>query len=72
MQGERRMPARVQLTIDDLDGRSFATATEAAAILHLDPRTIRRGVANGEIPATRVGPAIRIPVSWLRAQAGER
>jgi excisionase family DNA binding protein len=65
------VPARTQLTLDDLDGRSFATATETAAILHLDPRTVRRGVANGEIPAVRVGPSIRIPASWLREQAGQ-
>jgi excisionase family DNA binding protein len=60
------------LTIDDLDGRTFATATEAAAILHVDPRTVRSSVAAGDIPAVHVGRAIRIRVSWLRAQAGER
>lgn len=63
------MPAPTDLTLGDLDGRLFVTAAEAAVILRLDPRTVRRGVAEGEIPATRVGPSIRIPSSWLRAQA---
>jgi hypothetical protein len=66
-----RVPDVPKLTFDDLDGRMFATATEAAAILRLDPRSVRRGVASGDIPATHVGPSIRIPVSWLRSQAGE-
>lgn len=54
-----------------LDGRLFATVPEAAAILRYDVRTVRRGIAAGEIPATKVGSTYRIRVSWLRKQAGE-
>jgi excisionase family DNA binding protein len=52
-------------------GRLFATVPEAAAILRYDVRTVRRGIAAGEIPATKAGTTYRIPVSWLRKQAGE-
>jgi excisionase family DNA binding protein len=51
-----------------LDGRVFATVTEAAVILHLDSRTLRKAIAAGDIPATRAGPAYRIPVAWLQEQ----
>ena len=53
-----------------LAGRLFATVPEAAAILRYDVRTVRRGIASGEIPAIRVGATYRIRVSWLREQAG--
>ena len=43
-----------------LDGQMFATVTEAAVILHLDPRTLRKAIVAGDIPATRAGPAYRI------------
>jgi excisionase family DNA binding protein len=48
---------------------SFVSASEAAAILGVDPRTVRRAIAAGDIPATRVGAAIRVPVAWLKARA---
>jgi len=34
----------------------------------LDPRTVRRAIAAGEIPARRVGTKLLIPVTWLREQ----
>jgi excisionase family DNA binding protein len=52
-----------------LQGRLFATTTEAAAILHHDPRTIRKAIDAGEIPSVRVGATRRIPVSWITEQA---
>ena len=54
-----------------LAGRLFATVPEAAAILCYDVRTVRRGIAAGDIPAVRVGSTYRIRVAWLREQAGE-
>ena len=54
-----------------LAGQAFATVSEAAAILRYDVRTVRRGIAAGEIPAMKVGSTYRIRVSWLRKQAGE-
>jgi excisionase family DNA binding protein len=47
----------------------FATSTEAAAILDVDPRTLRSAIERGEIPATRAGTNWRVPVAWLREQA---
>jgi excisionase family DNA binding protein len=52
-------------------GRLFATAPEAAEILRADPRTVRRALEAGEIPGLRVGGRWRIPVAWLRQQAGQ-
>lgn len=52
-------------------GLSFVSAREAAAILRADPRTVRRSIAAGDIPATRVGAQFRVPVEWLRQAAGE-
>jgi hypothetical protein len=57
------------MNLDDLDGRLFASTTEAAAILDgLDPRTLRRAIAAGEIPSRRVGNKLLVPVAWLREQ----
>jgi excisionase family DNA binding protein len=54
-----------------LKGRLFATVTEASVILSYDPqgRTVRKAIASGTIPATKVGNTFRIPVAWLREQA---
>lgn len=49
--------------------RLFVNTEEAAALLGLDPRTVRRAVDRGEIPATRLGVRILIPTAWLRKQA---
>ena len=59
------------LTLEDLAGCLFATVPEAAAILRYDVRTVRRAIADGDIPAVRAGVTYRIPVAWLRAQALE-
>lgn len=55
---------------DVLPRRLFATAPETAAILRTDERTVYRALAAGVIPGTRVGTVWRIPVAWLREQAG--
>lgn len=52
-----------------LKGRLFATTTETAAILHHDPRTIRKAIDAGEIPSVRVGATHRVPVAWITEQA---
>ena len=54
----------------DLEGRLFITVTELAALLQLDPRTIRRGIQDGSIPAVRVGRSTRIPVPKIRTLIG--
>lgn len=50
--------------------RLFIGAPEAARLLGLDQRTIRRALEKGEVPGFRVGVAWRIPTAWVRAQAG--
>ncbi|HEY2552423.1 MAG TPA: helix-turn-helix domain-containing protein [Streptosporangiaceae bacterium] len=59
-----------QAALDRLRGRLFATVTEAAAILRYDPRTLRKAIADGDVPAVQAGPTYRIPTSWLYEQAG--
>lgn len=51
-----------------LDGRSFATVAEAAGVLRVDARTVRRAITEGLIPATKVGRDYRVPVEWLRRE----
>ena len=56
--------------LERLDGRLFATVTEASAVLSYDRmgRTIRKAIEAGEIPAVKAGSTYRIPVSWIRQQ----
>jgi hypothetical protein len=53
-----------------LADKLFATVPEAAAVLRSDPRTVRRSIAAGDIPAVPVGPRKLVPVAWLRQAAG--
>jgi excisionase family DNA binding protein len=50
---------------------AFATSIEAARFLGLSKPMIHKMIGQGKIPASRYGRAVRIPWSWLRAQAGE-
>jgi excisionase family DNA binding protein len=52
-----------------LEDRLFVTVPEVAAILELDPRTVRRHIREGRIPAVKGDNSYRVPVSWLRVQA---
>jgi excisionase family DNA binding protein len=66
------MPDRpAPITLADLSDRLFATAPEAAALLRLHPRTVRRQVDAGLIPGFKAGREYRIPADWLRAQASQ-
>jgi len=51
--------------------RDFLSVQEAAARLNVHPETVRRRIADGEIPAVRLGDAhnspMRIPVDGLNA-----
>jgi excisionase family DNA binding protein len=40
----------------------FLSVDEAAARLGMSPKTIRRLIDSGELPAVRVGSSIRIPI----------
>lgn len=44
----------------------FLSADEAAEMLHMHPRTIRRLLASGELPGTRLGRQWRISVTSVR------
>jgi excisionase family DNA binding protein len=51
-----------------LDDRAFFSIPEAARLLGADDRTVRKAVAAGSIPATRLGCKWFVPTSWLREQ----
>jgi excisionase family DNA binding protein len=53
-----------------LMGRLFITVTEAAKILELDPRTLRRSIEAGECPAVRISDTVRVPLPAFLRWAG--
>jgi excisionase family DNA binding protein len=59
-----------EFSLADLDGQDFCVVAETAAVLRCDPRTVRARLEDGTIPGTRLGSDWRIPVAWLRLQAG--
>ncbi len=56
-------------TLADLKGQNFATVSEAAAILRVNPKTVRRGCKSGSVHGTKVEGAWRVSVAWLREAA---
>jgi excisionase family DNA binding protein len=63
-----RGPVPPQLDLDRFRGRLFLTVADVAAITATDPRTLRRGIEGGEIPAVRIGRTIRIPAALFWPQ----
>lgn len=59
------------MTVDEIRARLFLTVSEVAEILRADPRTVRRGIEAGEIPAVRVSSTVRVPVPALLSLLGE-
>lgn len=53
-----------------LTGRLFCTVPEAAKVLELDPRTLRRAIDAGDFPAVRVAGSVRVAVAHLLNLAG--
>lgn len=49
----------------------FATPAEAAQFLRLSKAMVHKLIGEGKIPACRYGRAVRIPWSWLSAQAAK-
>ena len=58
-----------QAAFERIEGKLFATTTEAAAVLRCDARTLRKAIEAAEVPATKAGNTYRIPTAWLREQA---
>ena len=46
--------------------KEFLSADEAAEMLHMHPRTVRRLLASGELPGTRLGRQWRISLAAVR------
>lgn len=59
------MPAAI-----DLRDRLFLTVSEVAEILRADPRTVRRGIEAGDIPAVHVSSTVRIPTGPFLTACG--
>lgn len=58
------------MDIQDLNDRLFVTPIEFAGLARSDPRTVRRGIKEGDIPAVRFSGTVRIPAPWVRAALG--
>lgn len=50
-----------------INGRLFVSVKELAGLSDTDPRTVRRGIANGDIPSVTISNSVRIPVAWVLA-----
>lgn len=50
-------------TLDEVKASPLAvlTVAEAAAVMRLDPRTVRHGCESGEVPCVRVGRRVMVP-----------
>jgi excisionase family DNA binding protein len=55
---------------DELLSRLFVSVADTARLMGVDHRTIRRAIADGDIPAVKIRGRIRIRVSWIKQQAG--
>lgn len=42
---------------------------EVAALLALSPNSVYRLIERGEIPSVRIGRSVRVPRTWVEAQA---
>ena len=54
-----------RIGIEDIRDRAVITVTEAAELLELDERTVRRGLEDGNLPGVRVGRRWVVPVPRL-------
>jgi excisionase family DNA binding protein len=54
----------------NMSDRLFLTVAEFAELYRTDVRSVRRGIACGEIPAVQVGRIYRIPVPKVRELLG--
>lgn len=50
------------MNLDELRTKAFITVTEAADLLDMDERTVRRACEDGQILSVKVGRLTRIPV----------
>lgn len=48
---------------------AFSTVDEVAKKLRVNRKTVYEAIARGEIPAVRIGRALRVPSAWLRRGA---
>lgn len=59
------------MTLEELSRRLFVSVPEAAAeVFGLDERTVRRAIADGQVPGVKVGNKTLIPVPKLLAMLG--
>jgi excisionase family DNA binding protein len=52
-------------TLDELDGRSVITVTEAAMLLGIGRTAAYEAARRGELPTRRLGRRLVVPVPWL-------
>ncbi len=49
------------------DSPRALSVAEAARVIGIDQRTLRRAIASGEVPGTRVRHKVLVPVSWIES-----
>ena len=64
------MKSKFDRVAEDGHAAAFATPSEAASFLKLSKAMVHKLIGKGTVPACRFGRAVRIPWTWLRAQAG--
>jgi hypothetical protein len=48
----------------------FCSPTEARHVLRIGRNAVYNAIRNGEVPHILIGGVIKVPVSWLKTQAG--
>ena len=47
----------------------FCSPNEARAILRIGRSCVYSAIRDGDIPSVKIGGVLKVPVSWLKAQA---
>lgn len=58
------------MDVADLETQAFLTVAEFAELSRSDRRTVRKGIANGQIPSVKFSGTTRIPVPAVRLLLG--
>jgi hypothetical protein len=55
---------------DAILAHQFCSPAEARRVLRIGKNAIYNAIRDGDIPSLRLKGVIKVPTSWLRAQAG--
>jgi excisionase family DNA binding protein len=76
MTHQKAAPLQIGFGLDELRAvlaaigpKLFITVTEFSEYTRVDPRTVRRAIEDGQVPAVRIGNAVRIPTAGFLRMA---